>query len=79
MAQYQTSHLAQREDLYNRWGSPGTLFETDPKTGTWKQIGKKRDFRAKYLFPAGSSLYSIEFDGKMYRIDPVTGAQVGVG
>jgi hypothetical protein len=60
-------------------GSPGTLYETDPKTGTWKQIGKKRDFRAKYLFPAGGSLYSIEFDGKMFRVDPVTGAQVGVG
>lgn len=59
-------------------GSPGTLYETDPKTGAWKQIGNKRDFRAKYLFPAGSSLYSIEFDGKMYRVDPVTGAQVGV-
>ena len=60
-------------------GSPGTLFETDPKTGTWKQIGKKRDFRTNYLFPAGSSLYSIEFDGKLYRIDPVTGTQVGIG
>lgn len=55
-------------------GSPSKLFETDPKTGTWKQIGK-RDFRTKYLFPAGSSLYSIEFEGKMYRVDPVTGAQ----
>ncbi|HKR60100.1 MAG TPA: hypothetical protein VJS64_10215 [Pyrinomonadaceae bacterium] len=59
-------------------GSPSGLYETDPKTGAWKQIGKK-DFRTKYLFPAGSSLYSMEFDGKLYRIDPVTGAQVGVG
>lgn len=59
-------------------GSPGSLFETDPKTGAWKQLGKK-DFRTKYLISAGSSLYSIEFDGKMYRIDPVTGAQVEVG
>jgi tricorn protease-like protein len=65
--------------IYTIEGSPGNLFETDPKTGTWKQIGKKRDFRTKYLFPAGSSLYSIEFDGKMYRVDPVTGAQVAVG
>jgi hypothetical protein len=59
-------------------GSPGTLYETDPKTGAWKQIGKKREYRTKYLFPAGSSLYSIEFDGKMYRVDPVTGAQIHV-
>lgn len=59
-------------------GSPSKLFETDPKTGTWKQIGK-RDFRAKYVFPAGSSLYTIEFEGKLFRIDPVTGAKVGVG
>ncbi len=64
--------------IYTIEGSPGTLFETDPKTGSWKAI-KKRDFRSKFLFPAGSALYSIEFDGKMYRVDPVTGAQVGVG
>ena len=63
--------------IYTVEGSPGRLFETDPKTGIWKQIGK-RDFRTKYLFPAGSSLYSLEFDGKMYRVDPVTGAQVAV-
>jgi len=60
-------------------GSPGSLFETDPKTGRWRRIGKKNDFRKKYLFAAGSSLYSIEFDGNMNRIDPVTGAQVAVG
>lgn len=64
--------------IYTIEGSPGSLLETDPKTGTWRQIGKKRDFRTKYLFAAGSSLYSIEFEGKMYRVDPVTGAQVGV-
>lgn len=62
--------------LYSTEG--GALYETDPATGAWKKISKEY-IRAQFLFGAGSSLYFIEFNGELYRINPTDGSLVQVG
>ena len=56
----------------------GTLYETNPATGAWKQIGKPEFAKTDYMFGTGDSLYTIE-SGNLYRVNPVTGAWGPVG
>jgi len=57
----------------------GNLYETDPKTGGWKQIGKTEFGNTRLMFSAGDSIYSIEADGSLYRISPADGSWSQVG
>ena len=54
------------------------LYETNPATGAWKQIGKPEFAKTDYMFATGDSLYTIE-RGNLYRINPVTGTWGAVG
>ncbi len=62
--------------LYSTEG--GALYETDPSTGAWKKISKEY-IRADHLFGSGSSLYYIEFNGELYRINLTDGSVVQIG
>lgn len=62
--------------LYSTEG--GALYETDPSTGAWKKISKEY-IRADHLFGSGSSLYYIEFNGELYRINLADGSVVQIG
>ena len=63
--------------LYTIEGS-GSFFETDLQTGAWKQLGKREFVRMKFIFGAGTSLFSMEFEGTLYRIDTATGTQIQI-
>lgn len=62
--------------LYSTEG--GALFETDPLSGAWKKISTEY-IRVAFLFGAGSSLYYIEFNGNLYRINPIDGSVAQIG
>lgn len=70
-----------RSTMYNGklYSTEGlALYETNLETGAWKQLGKK-EFRADFLFGAGSYLYFIEFNGKLYRVNPSDGSIEQIG
>ena len=56
----------------------GALYETNLTIGGWKQIGKAEFRNSRFIFGAGTSLYTIE-NGGLYRINPGNGAWVEVG
>ena len=56
----------------------GSLYETNPATGVWKQIGKAEFGNAQFLFGAYGSLYTLEA-GSLFRINPVNGTWVQLG
>jgi hypothetical protein len=59
--------------------SSGALYETDPKTGVWKQIGKPEFGNTKFMFAVAGSLYTIETSGSLYQVSPQDGSWKGVG
>ena len=56
----------------------GALYETNPATGIWRQIGKPEFGKTQFMFGTTSWLYSIE-DGDLYRINPSNGSWGAVG
>lgn len=56
-----------------------TLFVTDPATGVWKQLGKREFSSVDHLVGAGDSLYSIEFNGQLFRVSPTDGSRTQIG
>jgi hypothetical protein len=56
----------------------GALYETNPATGAWRQIGKAEFGKTQFMFGADGSLYSLE-NGDLYRINPTNGSWVGIG
>ncbi|HMT06942.1 MAG TPA: hypothetical protein PKA82_02980 [Pyrinomonadaceae bacterium] len=55
------------------------LFVTDPATGVWKQLGKREFSSVDHLVGAGDSLYSIEFNGQLFRVNPTDGSRTQIG
>jgi len=54
------------------------LYETNPATGVWRQIGKAEFGKTQFMFGTDGSLYSLE-NGDLYQINPSNGSWVGVG
>lgn len=48
-------------------------------SGIWAQVGKSEFAGTSRLLSTNDALYSIEKDGSLYRIDPVSGAWAQVG
>ena len=59
--------------------SSGTLYETNPKNGNWKQIGKPDYGDTRFMFAAMGSLFTIEKSGSLYKINPSNGIWKQVG
>jgi hypothetical protein len=56
----------------------GALYETDTRTGAWKQIGKAEFGKAKFMCWSSDSLYIIEDDG-LFRMNPFNGFRTAIG
>ena len=52
----------------------GALYETDGKTGAWKQLGKPEFADTVFLFAVKGKLVSIEKNGNLYIINPADGS-----
>ncbi len=52
----------------------GSLYATDPATGSWTKLGKADFANTAFLFASGGSLVSIEKDGTLYLINPADGS-----
>lgn len=57
----------------------GALSVTDLKSGKTKKVGKAAFAKTKIMLAAGTSLYDIEKDGSLYRVNPATGAKSRLG
>jgi hypothetical protein len=57
----------------------GCLYATAFATGAKKQVGKAEFGNTTRMFAAGESLYTIEQDGSLFRINPQNGGWVRVG
>ncbi len=52
----------------------GILYSTDPASGVWTQLGKADFASTRLMLPCSGSLFTIEHDGSLYRIDVGTAA-----
>ncbi len=59
--------------------SSGTLYETNPGNGKWKQIGKPEFASTRFIFAAQGSLFTIEKSGNLYKVNPANGTWKQVG
>ena len=55
----------------------GALYETNPTTGMWRQIGKPEFAGTNALFGATGWLYSLKA-GNLYRINPSNGSWAAI-
>ena len=54
--------------------SSGSLYATDPASGTWSALGKPEFGNTAFLFATADALVSIEKDGSLYLIQPGDGS-----
>jgi hypothetical protein len=59
--------------------SNGGLYVTDLGTGNWTQVGKPEFGNTRLMFATGDTLYTVETDGTLYRVNPDDGSRAGVG
>jgi tRNA A-37 threonylcarbamoyl transferase component Bud32 len=57
----------------------GTLYGTDLATTTWVTIGKPNHAATAFLFATDYTLYAIEKEGSLFRINPKDGGRQRVG
>jgi hypothetical protein len=57
----------------------GTLYGTDLATTTWASIGKPNHAATAFLFATDDTLYAIEKEGSLFRINPKDGGRQRVG
>lgn len=54
----------------------GKLYSTDPASGAWKQLGKPDFAATRFMLPCVGSLFTLEQDGSLYRVNLGGGAPV---
>ncbi|HLX62655.1 MAG TPA: hypothetical protein VKX17_15360 [Planctomycetota bacterium] len=57
----------------------GAFYVTDLSDGEWKQIGNPDYASTKWMFATGDSLFTIEKDGSLYKLNPKDGARTRLG
>jgi tRNA A-37 threonylcarbamoyl transferase component Bud32 len=57
----------------------GTLYGTELPKGEWSSIGKPRHTGTAFLFAADDSLYALDKEGSLHRVNPKDGTRQRVG
>jgi hypothetical protein len=59
--------------------SSGSLYVTDPSTGTWKALGKPDFAQTAFITAAAGKLFTIEKSGTLFSVNPADGSWQPLG